>query len=228
MSKSAAVSLTVPSPSSASPGVRPPTGLTNSAPLSSASHPFRPDPYDVSHHSSEGPIPRSLNSSITPTITATARRRDLRVGDHPHGVALFASLRHLHLVSLPLVTAVGRLRVVRRPHRVRPHLPGSFSTTGTFFSCASSSSAPGRPSLWRPTWRRSCKSLKGTLFVSTGHRTTPHILLPEINAWVRKFAALRPPHPAGLRTACRHAKSQPPGASPPATQATKRKSTSSC
>ena len=69
MSKSAAVSLTGPSPSLVSPGARPPTGLTNSVPLSSASHPFRPDPYDVSHHSSEGPIPRSVNSSITPTVT---------------------------------------------------------------------------------------------------------------------------------------------------------------
>ena len=38
-------------------------------PLRSASHPLCPDPYDVSHHSSEGPIPRSLNVSITPTVT---------------------------------------------------------------------------------------------------------------------------------------------------------------
>ena len=69
MSKSAAVSLTSPSFSSASPGARPPTGLTNSVPLRSASHPLCPDPYDVSHHSSEGPVPRSLNVSITPTVT---------------------------------------------------------------------------------------------------------------------------------------------------------------
>ena len=69
MSKSAAVSLTSPSSSSASPGARPPTGLTNSVPLRSASHPLCPDPYDVSHHSAEGPIPRSLNVSITPTVT---------------------------------------------------------------------------------------------------------------------------------------------------------------
>ena len=45
---------------------RPPTGLTNSVPLRSASHPLCPDPYDVSHHSAEGPTPRSLNVSITP------------------------------------------------------------------------------------------------------------------------------------------------------------------
>ena len=51
------------------PGARPPTGLTNSVPLRSASHPLCPDPYDVSHHSSEGPLPRSLNLSITPTAT---------------------------------------------------------------------------------------------------------------------------------------------------------------
>ena len=33
-----------------------PTGLTNSVPLRSASHPLCPEPYDVSHHSPEGPI----------------------------------------------------------------------------------------------------------------------------------------------------------------------------
>ena len=89
MAKSAA-GLTGPSPSSASPGARPPT-LTSSVPRSSASHPFRPDP----SCRTTAPKDRSLAlSRITPTVTpASARWRDLHVGDHLHGVALFARLR---------------------------------------------------------------------------------------------------------------------------------------
>ena len=56
------------------------------------------------------------------TGVAAARRRHLHVGDNLHCVPLFARLGHLYLVPLPLVSAVGYLRVVRRLHRVRSHL----------------------------------------------------------------------------------------------------------
>ena len=67
-------------------------------------------------------LPQRVYHPHCHTGVAAARWRDLHVGDHLHGVPLFARLRHLHLVPLPLVSAVGHLRVVRRLHRARPHL----------------------------------------------------------------------------------------------------------
>ena len=67
-------------------------------------------------------LPQRVYHPHRHTGVAAARRRHLHVGDHLHGVPLFARLRHLHLVPLPLVSAVGHLRVVRRLHRARPHL----------------------------------------------------------------------------------------------------------
>ena len=44
------------------------------------------------------------------------------MGDELGGVLLVAGLRHLHLVPLPLVAAVGHIRVVGRLQRVGGHL----------------------------------------------------------------------------------------------------------
>ena len=113
-----------------SPGARPPTGLTNSVPLRSASHPLCPEPYVVSHHSSEGPIPRSLNVSITPTVTPASLPLD---GVTSTWVITCIAFPSSHVSAtctpLPLVSAVGYLRVVRRLIEYDRTSFGSFSAS---------------------------------------------------------------------------------------------------
>ena len=53
---------------------------------------------------------------------APTRGGHLHVGDELGGVLLVAGLRHLHFVPLPLVAAVGHIRVVGRLQRVGGHL----------------------------------------------------------------------------------------------------------
>ena len=181
MSKSAAVSLTSPSSSSASPGARPPTGLTNSVPLRSASHPLCPEPYVVSHHSSRRTDPTLSQRVYHPhrhTGVAAARRRHLHVGDNLHCVPLFARLGHLYLVPLPLVSAVGL-----PPGRAAKSASSTIAPPSAPLARSAPSPLPHRRHrlrddrpMCRPTWHCSPNSLSNSPYSSICATAVPRNL----------------------------------------------------
>ena len=71
---------------------------------------------------SDLPLREPVNDRHAHVGVAPTRGGHLHVGDELGGVLLVAGLRHLHLVPLPLVAAVGHIRVVGRLQRVGGHL----------------------------------------------------------------------------------------------------------
>ena len=107
------------------PGADPATGLTSSVPRREASKALRPDPYAVSAKSSSGRTFRSASPSTTGTLTSVSLPLEGVTSTWVMSWVAFSSwqgLRHLHLVPLPLVAAVGHIRVVGRLQRVGGHL----------------------------------------------------------------------------------------------------------
>ena len=71
---------------------------------------------------SDLPLREPVNDRHAHVGVAPTRGGHLHVGDELGGVLLVAGLRHLHLVPLPIVAAVGHIRVVGRLQRVGGHL----------------------------------------------------------------------------------------------------------
>ena len=112
-----------------------PDGLLH-LPAPDRTHHLRPPPLSLPHVPSrtiarvapqlpgrDPPLSQGVEQRHGHLEVVPAGSRYLHVGDHLRGVLLLARLRHLHLVSIPLVTAVAHLRIVGRLHRVRPHFP---------------------------------------------------------------------------------------------------------